>query len=67
MVAPVIALAREVNPFRVSELVAHEAEVALSAQTERDEANHLVQGHSSEHPGCFLVEDTHIGVYFSIE
>ena len=48
-------------------LVSHEREIALSSKTERDESDHLVESHSSKNSECFLAEDTHVCVYFSIE
>ena len=40
---PAVALAREVDPLGVPELVAHKVEVALAAEARRDEADELVQ------------------------
>lgn len=44
MIRPVVALSREIHPFRVPELVAHKSEIALASQPHRDESKHLVQG-----------------------
>lgn len=41
-----VALAREVQPLRVPELVALEVQVALPAQPMREEPDHLVQRHA---------------------
>ena len=49
VIAPVIALPREVYPLRVSKLIAHEIQVRITTQTERDQPDHLVQGHPPEH------------------
>lgn len=45
-VAPAVALARKVDPFGMSEFVAHEIEIGVPACRDRDEPDHLVQGHS---------------------
>ena len=41
---PAVALAREIDPFGVAELVAHEVEIAFAGQAEGDQADQLVQG-----------------------
>lgn len=41
-----VALAREVEPFRVAELVAFEVEVALAAEAVRQQSDHLVKRHA---------------------
>ena len=46
-VAPAVALAREVDPLGVSELVAHEVEVGLPARRDGHQADHLVQRHAA--------------------
>lgn len=67
MIAPIVTFSWEINPLRVSELIAHEGEVALVAQTERNESDHFVQSHASEYPWCLFVEYTHMSVDFSIK
>lgn len=42
-----VSFTREVDPFRVSKLVAHEVEIALTAERLRNETDHFVDGHSS--------------------
>ena len=44
VIAPVIALAREINPFGVAEFVAHEVEIAVPGRGQGDKPDHLVQG-----------------------
>ena len=46
-VAPAVALAREVDPFGMPELVAHEVEVGLPARRNGHQADHLVQRHAA--------------------
>ena len=46
-VAPAVALAREVDPLGMPELVAHEVEVGLTARGDGHQADHLVQGHAA--------------------
>ena len=43
---PAVALAGEVDPLGMAELVAHEIEVAPAARGERNETDHLVQGYA---------------------
>ena len=47
VVRPAVALAREVDPFGVSEFVAHEVEVCLAARRDGHQTYHLVQGHAA--------------------
>mmetsp|Transcript_58518 Transcript_58518/g.127102 ORF Transcript_58518/g.127102 Transcript_58518/m.127102 type:complete len:437 (+) Transcript_58518:300-1610(+) len=47
LVAPAVRRGREVDPLWVSELVAHEVEVALAAEAEHQEADHLVQSQAA--------------------
>jgi hypothetical protein len=42
MVAPVIALAREIDPFRMSKFVTHKVEVGFTSQTKGNEPDHFV-------------------------
>ena len=67
-IRPAVAFAREVNPFRMAELVAHEVEVAAVDGGERHQAYHLVQRHSALH--CEVVVSyhhvpIHVGIYKS--
>ena len=43
VIAVAVALAREVNPFGVAELVAHEVKITFTGQAEREQADHFVQ------------------------
>lgn len=43
MIGLVVAGAGEVDPLGVAKLVAHEVQIALAAETVRDEADDLVQ------------------------
>ena len=65
MEAPVVAFPREINPFGMAEFVAHEVEVALSRECERDETNHFVESDGSvdlEVRG----EDGHVAVHLLV-
>jgi len=42
-----VSFAREIDPLRVSKLVAHEVEIALTTERLRKETDHFVEGHSS--------------------
>lgn len=42
-----VSFTREIDPLRVSKLVAHEVEIALTAERLRNETDHFVDGHSS--------------------
>ena len=66
LVAPSIALAGEVNPFGMSELVAHKVEVATVDGCCRDEANHLVESDATmnhEVLVALLEVPIHVGIY----
>lgn len=62
----VVAGAWEVEPFRVSELVAEEVEVAFAAEAVGDQTDHLVQGHTALDDGGECAEGGHVGVHFGI-
>ena len=47
LVAPSVVLAGEVNPFRVTELVAHEVEVSAVNGGSREQTDHLVEGNTT--------------------
>ena len=57
LIAPSVAFTREVDPFRMSELIAHEVEVAAVDAGERHEAYHLVESHAALH--CEVVVAVH--------
>lgn len=61
-----VALAGEVQPFRVTKLVTLEVEIALAAETVGQEANHLVQGHPSVDDRGECCQHGHVGVHLSI-
>ena len=46
-VAPAVALAREVDPLGVAELVAHEIQIGLPARRDGHQPDHLVQRHAA--------------------
>ena len=56
LVTPVVALAWEVDPLGVSELVVHKTQVSLTPQAEGHKSNHLVQCHPPEDPWGFFPE-----------
>ncbi len=65
MEGPVVAFAGEVEPFGVTELIAHEVEPAFAAERERDEANHFVEGDAAFDDGV-VVALAHVPVHFLI-
>jgi len=47
VVAPPITLPWKIDPFRVSEFIAHESQIPFSTEGKRDEPGHFVQSHAS--------------------
>lgn len=64
--AVVISGAGEVEPFGVAELIAFEVEIAFSSESVGDEADHLVESHSSLDDWCEGCEGGHVGVHFRV-
>ena len=65
-VAPSVSFAREVDPFGMSELVAHEVEVASVYGAYCGQANHFVQSNAAVHIRvlvAFLEMPVHVAVY----
>ena len=62
----VVALAGEIKPFRVAELVAFEVEVAFAAEAVGEEAEHFVEGEAAFNDRGENREDRHIGVDFFV-
>jgi len=60
--AIVVAFAREVEPFRVTEFVAFEVEVAFAAEAMGDEADQFVQGEATFDYWGEFGEDGHVRV-----
>ena len=46
-VAPAVPLARKVDPFGMTELVAHKIEIGLASQRKRHQPDHLVERHTA--------------------
>ena len=65
LVAPSVALAREVNPFGMTKLVAHEVQVATVHGRSRYKANHLVQGYATIH-AIVLVATAEVPIHISV-
>mmetsp|Transcript_84829 Transcript_84829/g.262614 ORF Transcript_84829/g.262614 Transcript_84829/m.262614 type:complete len:319 (-) Transcript_84829:497-1453(-) len=65
VVAPAVALAREVDPLGVAELVAAEAQVALP-QRKADHADHLVQGQAALDAGRRGRQRAHARVHLGV-
>lgn len=61
-----VALAREVKPLRVAELVAFEVEITLTAETVGDEPDELVKGHTTVNHRRELGQLRHVGVHLSV-
>lgn len=47
LIAAIVPLAREIDPFWMTKLVSHKAQVPLSSKYEREHPEHLVQNYSS--------------------
>ena len=62
-----VALPREVDPLGVSELVAHEVQVRISAQTDRQQPDHLVQRDAPVDDVVLGTEVAHVEVDFLAE
>ena len=54
-VAEAIPFAREIDPFRMAELVAHEVEVGAAVQRKRGEPRHLVERHAARDGQILLI------------
>ena len=66
LVAPTITFSWEVNPFRMTELVAHEIEVATVYGSDSHEAYHFVQRHAAfDHK--VVVTDHHVPIHFFVD
>ena len=70
MITEVVTFTREINPLWVPHLVTHEVKVTLATESQRENADHLVQGHATidfeahglitPHPSIYLrVEEPH--------
>ena len=66
VVRPLVALAGEVDPLGVAELVTHEVQVPLAADGHGDEAKHLVQRHPAVHHRRRLLERAHAVVHLGV-
>ena len=65
LMAPAVAFAREINPLRVSKLIAHEVEVATINGRSSNEANHLVKSNTAACHEVFvalLEVPIHVGI-----
>ncbi|KAI7092158.1 1,4-alpha-glucan-branching [Hortaea werneckii] len=62
----VVALAREVEPFRVAELVAFEVQVGFAPEPVRDQPDHLVQRHAAFDDGGEFREGGHVRVHLGV-
>ena len=58
-------MSREVDPFRVSELVAHEIQPAFAAEADSKKAYHLMQGYASVNDIVRCIE-RHGGIHLFI-
>jgi hypothetical protein len=50
-IAPAVSLSWEIDPFGMTELIAHKVEVSFPAKSKRYQADHLVQGNSAINNG----------------
>ncbi len=65
-IAVVIAVAWEVEPFRMTEFVPFEIKITFTAKAMCDETNHLVQAKPSLDHGREFCEYRHVGVHFLV-
>ena len=63
--APVVALAREIDPFRMAKLVAHEVEVAFAACRDGHQTDHLMQGDGALDDHVFVAA-VHAPIHFLV-
>ena len=66
VIAPIVLLSWEVDPFRMTEFIAHKVQVALSTKRLSQKSNHFVQSHSPIDFKTRLVS-THLWVNLLIE
>ena len=66
LVAPAIAFAREIDPFWMTELIAHEVEITAIDGSEGDETDHLVEGNAAVDVEI-LVTDAEVPVHVGID
>ena len=67
VIAEVVAFAREIDPFRVPHLIAHEVQVAFTTQTLSDHTNHFVKGHASVYFYAHHFIASHTCIYLRVE
>ena len=63
--APSVSFAREIYPFRVSELVSHEVQIAAVHRAQGHQTDYLVKGYTTTHRFVlvsFLEMPVHIGI-----
>ena len=66
LIAPSVPLAREIDPFRMTELISHEVEVASIDCGERNETDHLMESHSAIH-GEIIVAHHHMPIHLLVD
>mmetsp|Transcript_15557 Transcript_15557/g.33794 ORF Transcript_15557/g.33794 Transcript_15557/m.33794 type:complete len:656 (+) Transcript_15557:2686-4653(+) len=68
VVAPAVLGAREIDPLRVAELVAHEGQVAFATQGQDDKPDHLVEGQTAVDAEGVIgaLDEAHASVHLGI-
>ena len=66
MIGPIIALPWKINPLRVAEFIAHKIEIAGPGGGQGDQADHLVQRHSSIYPDILIIHQ-HMIIHIRID
>mmetsp|Transcript_2709 Transcript_2709/g.7403 ORF Transcript_2709/g.7403 Transcript_2709/m.7403 type:complete len:338 (-) Transcript_2709:925-1938(-) len=66
VIAPPVACAGKIDPFRMTKFVAHESEVTLTSEAVREHADHLVQRDASLNAICGPGLVAHARVNFSV-
>eukprot|EP00951_Prasinocladus_malaysianus_P021839 scaffold181505_cov33-Prasinocladus_malaysianus.AAC.1 len=66
LVAPVVAVSREVDPLGVAKLVAHEVQPAVPAERHRQQPCHLVEGDASSDDRRLLLQGAHVVIHLGV-
>ena len=66
LIGPVVAFPRKINPFRMTEFVAHKIEIAGTGGGQGDQADHLVQRHTAVHTDMLIIH-LHMIIHIRID
>jgi len=65
-IGPRVALAREIDPLGMSELVAHKSEPRVAAKGHCDKPDHLVEGDTTGNDGRLLHQRAHVRIHLGV-